>query len=211
MAFIDTTPLEDAYSRVTPYVQGAPDQTVLHHLREAAIEFCSRTLIWRATLAAVVTVVDHGTYTLPLLDESALVKILRYSFDGQDDRAVVSPDTGLDLLDRGDSADAVWTDDLVTFKVSPVPATAAKEMILTVALKPSQDALEIPAFLFEHHIRSIAAGAISTISAMPRQPWSDLKQADIQAGVFKNAIDKATFNVGKGHGRSQQRVRAHFF
>lgn len=208
MAFIDTTDIEDAYSMVAPYVQGAPFATIIYYLREAAIDFCTKTLCWRATLAPVLTVVDRGEYDLKLPDQSKLVKLLRYKFDDREQtEGVVSPDQGAALLDQTSSADAIWTENRVTFKVCPVPTVAAKEMVLTVALKPSSDSTCIPSNIFEDFATAIAEGAIGRIAAIPRQAFSDMQQASLYQGKFQDEIDRVAAAVSAGFGRSTKRVR----
>lgn len=208
---IDTTPLEDAFPRVLPYVNGAPSLTVLFHLREAAIEFMSRTLAWRVQLDPVLTEVDVSQYDLVLPDCAALVKLLRYKLDAEDGLDIVDPDKGQELIDRGYSVDAVWTTDRTTFHVNPVPKTAGKSMVLTAALKPALDATEIPTTIFDHYIDAIASGAIGRIAALPRQSFSDREQAALHMGLFKDRIDSVALQVARGFGRTSQRVRGHYF
>lgn len=202
MAFIDTTELDDAYSLVLPFVPGAPDRTALEHLRDKAIEFCSRTLAWQQTLATVSTVASTANYSIPVPEDSALVKVLKWNIDGRGEW--VTPAYGRDLRDNNCSGDVAWTEDRTTFNVYPTPTEAGKVMTLTVALKPTREANEIPSFLYEHHIRAIADGAIGTISAM-KQPWQDLQQAAFYLDRFENAVAKAASAISRGNGRTRDR------
>lgn len=212
MAFVDTTDIEDAYSMVAPYVNGAPFGTIIYHLREAAIDFCTKTLCWRVTLAPVLTVVDKGEYTLKMPDQSKLVKLLRYKFDNREQtEGIASPDQGAALLEQASSADAIWTEDRLNFKVCPVPKTADKEMVVTLALKPSADATTIPSNIFEDFGTAIAEGAIGRIAAIPRQSFSDLQQSAMFTGKFNDEIDRVASAVSAGFGRSTRRTRGFFY
>ena len=52
---------------VLPHVRSCPNPVAQHHIRQAAIEFCRRTLIWRKTLAPVSSVLAAITFTAPLV------------------------------------------------------------------------------------------------------------------------------------------------
>lgn len=209
--FVDTTELEDAFPHVLPYVQGAPDPTVLYHLRQAAIEWCTRTMCWRADLDPVLTVVDQTAYDIPLPVDSALIRILGWSVNGGRPMKCVTPDAGQALRLNSHTADALWTADKVTFELNPVPAEAGKSIVLTVGLKPSQDALEIPTSVFEQHIKHIAAGAISSIAMLPRQPWTDMQLAALKAGEFTDNLHRTAAAVSRGNARVGLRVVGQFY
>lgn len=212
MAFIDSTDLEDAYSMVAPYVNGAPYATVLYHVREAAIDFCTGTLCWRATLPTVLTVVDRGNYDLKLPDQSKLVKLLRYKYDDREQYGgAVSADQGAAMRDQNSSADAVWSDDRLTFSVNPIPKEAGKAMIITVALKPSSDATSIPSNIFEDFGTAIAEGAIGRIAAIPRQSFSDMQQAQMFMAKFKDEIDRVAAAVSAGYSRGARRTKSFLY
>ena len=211
MAFVDTTDLEDAVPAVAPYVNGAPFATILYHLREAAIEFCTRTLVWRVDLDPILTVVDQGTYALKLPDESRVVKLLRYQLGEHPYGNIVTPDKGQDLLDYNSGYDAIWTTDKLNVSVCPVPKAAGQSMAITVALRPSADALTIPEFLFEDYATCIAEGAVSRIAAIPRQSFTDLQQAAVYGAKFKDEMDRVAAAAGKGFGRSRNRSRAFMY
>lgn len=200
--FLDTTELEDAVKLVTPYVPGAPDPAVIHHLREKAIEFCTRTLVWQGPLDDVLTVANTSEYAFPLPDDSALVKVLSWSLDDRGDW--VTPAYARQLQGEASDADVAWTENQVTFHVNPTPAEAGKTMAIVAALKPTRDATEIPSAIFEHHIRAIADGAIGMLSAM-KQPWQDMAQAAFYMDRFERAVSRAASAISRGNGRTRDR------
>ena len=210
MSFVDTTPLENALPRVLPYVNGCPNQTAIFHLRQAAITFMRKTLCWQAELAPVLSVIGREVYPIPLLDDSRLVKILRYRLGTHYDSGLLTPGQGRDFRHLNVQADAIWSDDRVNFHVSPLPTTI-EPMRLIVALRPSDDAMEIPESVFEHYIEAIAQGAISTISAIPRQPFTDMQQAAMRDEAFRRETSSAATQVSKGFAAANGRVRAHFY
>ncbi len=209
--FFDTTELEDAYPHVSPYVPGAPDPTLLYHLRQAAIDWCTRTLCWQTDLDAILTVVDQDTYEIPIPIDTALVKILGWSVDAAEPLACTTAAIGRKLKLCGSRADALWTPDKISITVNPMPDTAGKEMVLNVALKPTQDALEIPTFIFEQYIQHIAAGAIARIAALPRQPWTDLQLAAMKGNEFEQTLNRTASAVSRGNARTKVRSVVQWF
>lgn len=202
MAFVDTTPLEDALPLVLPWVPGAPDQAVVAQLLESAIEFCTRTLVWQGELSPVLTVAGRANYDLPLPDDSALVKVLSWTIDGRGQW--VTPAFARQLQANESDGDVAWTEDAITFNVNPTPAEAGKTMAFTAAMKPLREATEIPTFVYEHHIRAIADGAIGTLSAM-KQPWQDVAQASFYLDRFERGVSRAAGAISRGNGRTRDR------
>lgn len=203
---MDFISLEDAIWRVAPYVNGAPSALMLAQLRDAACDFCARTLIWRTTLTPVLTVVDQTAYTLPLPANSSLVKLISYSSDGSDQRQIVDAAEGEFRLSNNDYTECVWTDDRQIFRVSPPPKTAGLPMVLTVALKPSDNTVLVPEFIMDQHAATISAGAIARISAIPRQAFTDLQQAGIHEGVFTLRTKRVALSMARGFGRNARRT-----
>lgn len=207
---MDFAALESALPHVLPSVNGAPASMALLNLREAAREFCRRTLIWQEELAPVLTLVDVANYELPLPEKGALVKLLAYSYDGRDS-LLATPAQGRGLALHGCGADVLWTDDLLTFNVNPVPKTAGKPIRVTVALQPAETSLEVPAFVLSQHVEAIAAGAIARIAALPAQNFSNDVVANAKGGQFERAVSREAMKVARGHGRTRTRAVGVFF
>lgn len=209
--FFDTTEFEDAYQHVMPYVPGAPDQTVLYHLRQSAIDWCTRTLCWQSDLDTIPTVIDQDTYEIPIPIDSSLVKILGWNIDAGEPLACTTAAIGRKLKLCGSGADALWTPDKISVVVNPTPAEAGKEILLNVALKPTQDALEMPTFIYEQYIQHISAGAIARIAALPRQPWTDLQLAAMKGGEFEQTLNRTASAVSRGNARTKVRSVVQWF
>lgn len=209
--FVDTTALEDTYEHILPYVQGAPDQTILYHLRQVCIEWCTRTLCWQSDLDPILTVVDQDAYDIPLPMDAALVKILGWSVDAGEPLEPTTPAIGRKLQLNNMGCDALWTADKISVTVHPMPAVADKEIVLNVALKPTQDATEIPTAIVEQYIQHLAAGTIARIAALPKQPWTDLNLAAMKGAEFENNLTKTASAVSRGNARARVRSVAQFY
>lgn len=197
--------------RVAPFVNGAPSALMLAHLREAAIDFCTRTLVWRETLPPVLTAVDDTTYAIPLPQHSALVKLISYTLQDRDRRDIVDAGEGELRLSDGDATESAWTEDRVNFRVSPAPKVAGWPMVLTVALKPSDSTVMVPSFILNQHAATIAAGAIARLSSIPRQSFTDLQQAEIQSGIYNLQTKRLALAASRGFGRNTRRTSVVWF
>ena len=208
--FVDTLPLENALSFVLPYVNGCPPQTVIFHLRQAAIEFMRKTLAWQMQLDPVQSVVGQGVYAIPLPDDSRVVKILRYKLGTRYESSLLTPSQGRGYRDDDRGIEGIWSDDLTNFNVTPLPLKV-EPMTLTVALRPDERALEIPENIYEQYIQCIAYGAISTISDIPRQSFTDAGVAAAKGSQFRDEIASVAARVSKGSSSASGRVRSYHY
>lgn len=208
--FVDTLPLENALPYVLPYCNGCPPQTVIFHLRQAAIEFMSKTLAWQMQLTPVQSVVGQGAYAIPLPDDSRVVKILRYKLGTRYESSLLTPSQGRGYRDDDRCVEGIWSDDLTNFNVTPLPLTV-EPMTLTVALRPDERALEIPENIYEQYIKCISYGAISTISDIPRQSFTDAGVAAAKGSQFRDEIASVAARVSKGSSSASGRVRSYHY
>jgi hypothetical protein len=202
--------LVDGLKRVLPYVPGCPDQTALVHLRDAAVEFCTQSLAWRAELTAT-TVAGQATYTIPLPAGSLLVKMLQFDVGGDTRGGMPGPSRGRDLRRGTYSRDVAWTDDRATVTLNPPPSNSGETVTLYVALKPSDDAETLPLDLWQHHAKTLEHGALGTLMAMPTQPWSNPQLAGFNDDRFKTRTDSAASAAARGHSRATGRTKPFLF
>jgi hypothetical protein len=200
----------DCLKRILPYVPGCPDQTALVHLRDAAVEFCTQSLAWRAELTAT-TVAGVATYTIPLPAGSLLVKMLQFDVGGDTRGGMPGPSRGRDLRRGTYSRDVAWTDDRATVTLNPPPSTSGETVTLYVALKPSDEAETLPLELWQHHAKTLEHGALGTLMAMPTQPWSNPQLAGFNDDRFKTRTDSAASAAARGHSRATGRTKPFLF
>lgn len=125
---------------VANYVSGAASTVVTFHIRQAAIEFMRRTLIWRKTLSVVPSVQAALTFTAPLV--AALSGTLTAPFAGptRNDYVLTFSDGSTQIVTLTNSSTAVsW--------ISPVTATAAATYSQLVYAFPTTTDAEIAKFL----------------------------------------------------------------
>ncbi len=187
---------DDMLHRLAPYLKSCPPQTMVFHLRAAAIDFFQRTLVWRFDLTPVPSIVGQRTYTMPLPKQTAAARALAYTLGGVD-TAVVDAESGQLLSDEGSSLGLAWTADRSAVTVHPIPA-AAQLLGLRVALKPSQDGLALPKAMHEHYIEDITHGALARLLSMPGKDWSDINAAVQHKQEYELAVLRITATRAKG-------------
>ena len=205
---------DDFLSFVEPHVNACPTPVVLHHIKQAAIEFCERTGVWRERLDTLVADGVSARYALPLDDQTEVSKLLEVvvgSPDGMPERYdVVSPLDGRDAQRLQTSDRIAWTDDRHDLFLHPIPEIN-KEIEVYVTLKPSQASFSFPDYIFHHHVDHIAAGALSRLFRMPRTDWYDPAAAVDKQNYFNSAINVQGLTAFRGNARSRRRHTTRWF
>jgi hypothetical protein len=202
--------LEDLAPFVLPSVSGCPEPTLLHHLRQAAIEFCGRTLVWQQDLDPITSVAATDSYLLPMPADAKLVKLLAFTIDGTE-AFVVTPEKGRRLAVQASSRDVAWTDDRTNVRINPVPGADGLQYVFKAALKPSQAAVAIPDEVGEHYARDIANGALAALLDLENVPWANPVKAATRRIDFEARMGRVAAQVAKGFSRGAQQVRGHYF
>jgi hypothetical protein len=198
-------PLDAFLGKINPYAPGCAIPTAYSAIRDAAIEFCERTRLWRYEDEFAVSADEAECIATPV--GSVLLDIERAWFDG----ARLTPAT-VDLLDKHMDG---WRDgsltgqpqyisqiELNTLRLIPAQAGTVK---LSLWLKPSQDCLDLPDFLADQYREVIAHGALGRLLMMPGQPYTN---ADLGAGFLASFERKLVGLSGKGvTGQQRARVR----
>lgn len=204
------TPLDDFLPSVNQFAPGVAEPAALFAIRQACIEFCERTRLWRYEDDFDVTD-DEDLLSPP---DSQIHEIEALRFNNQK----VTP-AATQWLDR------IWptwrtdTDGAATPKyfTQTAPNTlrlvprAAGHVNIYLFLKPSQDAEEVPDFISEQYREVIAQGALSRILMIPNQSFTDGNLAIGYGTAFQSKLDSLSSKGTEGQQRARQRTRATFF
>lgn len=196
---------------ILPYAPGCPDPTAYFGVRQAAIEFCERTRMWRSEDEFPVS--SEGCDAIFAPYGAVVHEIESAFFDGLP--LVPASIAYLDDCAHG------WRDDLLaglpkyvtqtepnTVRVVPRQAGTLK---LSLWLKPAQDTDELPDFMIDQYRETIAHGALARILMMPNQSFTNLETGTFYAMSFNSKIE-ALFTKGiKGQQRAAMRTKASFF
>lgn len=195
---------------IDQYAPGCPAPTAYFGIRQAAIDFCERTRLWRYEDDFDIPGDDAEGVTTPYGSELYLTELVQ--FDGVE----LTPVTA-DWLDRNCRG---WRAGEVTglpqYVVQTEPDTLrvvpwqAGHLYLFLWLKPSQDAEQLPDFIIDQYRETIAHGALARILAMPGQPFSNPDLAGYFAGLFARKLDGLTWAGSRGQQRGRTRTTAQF-
>jgi len=192
---------------VQPYLPGCPEVVMRGHIRDAAIDFCERSEVWRYTFGPETTEDGERDYLIPVLSGALLENLTAFYLDGEEIPRVsdlytsVPPShpTGKPL------SYSLLSDQMVRFYPTPDGAYAFSG---TAVLKPSLSSRAMENFIFETHGRHIACGAIASLAAIPEKEWSNLDLAAVYAAKFHRYSDDAK---GRDTRRTGLRVQGRKF
>lgn len=201
----------DFFPHVMPTVPGCPEPMAISALREAAIEFCQRTRLWRYDDEFEVTGDDCDVVCVP--SGAELLEIEHCTFNG-------FPLEEISILEL-DNEHPYWREDdqntmpryftqieLDTIRV--VPKAAGTVKVYTI-LMPSEDGDMVPDWLVTKFRRVIAAGALKDLLVIPGQPFFNPQLAAGFSARFSNALNTHGSMHVRGQQRAPLRTRANFF
>lgn len=195
------------------YAPGVADPTAFFAARQAAIEFCERTRLWKFEDSFIIAADDNEALLSP--PNSVVHEIENVWFNGSKLEAKTNKQLD-DLLPAWRSGDVkptgtpsyVTQTEPNTIILMPLGAGTVK---LSLILKPSQDAVEVPDFLADQHRETIAFGALARILLIPNQSFSNPEMGGAFGSAFSQRMDGKS-NAGIiGQQKARVRVKASFY
>lgn len=205
--------LDTFLSSVRPWAPGVPDPTAYKAIRNASIEFCERTRLWKYEDDYDVTEEDCNSGILTP-GGSQIHDIEIVLFDGRElaPRSTRDLDRLLPKWRVGGNATGLpsyYTQiDQNTLRV--VPARDG-HLYVCLRLKPSQDATDIPDFIANEYREVIAWGALSRVLTIPGQAYSNPELGTYYAEKFTQKLDRLSTKGTTGQQSAPKRSRARFF
>lgn len=197
---------------VLPYVRDCPELVARQALRSAIIEFCNESYWWIEAHPVLTIVAGQATYELDPPTDADVVAPMEVRINGWKLTAK-SPDE-LDLMHPED-----WRRDLTgtpryymretpgELTLVPIPdATSAQALRMTVALRPSQDAVYVSDELYRRWAEEISYGARARLHEIPGQLYYDETASLKYRAKFMAAIGKARVERQSGMSRGPVRV-----
>lgn len=192
------------------YAPGCSAPTAYFGIRQAAIDFCERTRLWRYEDDFDIPGNDVEGITTPY--GSVLHEIELIQFGGEN----LTPKTTawLDEHCRGWRANEMAGQPCYVVQTEPntlrVVPWQAGHINLFLWLKPAQDATDLPDFIVDQYRETIAHGALARILAMPGQPFTNEALAASFGALFGGKLDALMRASSRGQQRGRTRTRAHF-
>lgn len=204
----------DWYDEVLPDVPGCSQKVAKNAIRNAAIEFCERTLAWKVDLDPLNAVANQAAYPFEPPANTRVVRLLNVWYNGKR----LTPKTPADLDDLYANWPSAIGTPLYYTQLSPdevilVPmpnAALANGIAQKVALKPTRASTGLEEYLYEKYLEEIAAGAKARLMLMQKKPWSNTAMGAANQALFEDAIASARYRAAKGYGAAPIRVRARF-
>lgn len=201
------TDIELLLPRVLRYAAACPEPIAVDHIRDAAIEFCKRTRVWR----------DRDTFAVSASDCEAIVplqnadvyEIAHASFDeGGNKRDLEAK--AMDWLDRHEPG---WRDEegnpSIITQVNPntlrVVGKTAGQITLELILIPSAKCQVLPDILVNKYAAEISWGAIGEVLLTPGD-FINPELGSAFAQRFQGALDRYGAKISRGQQKAPQRT-----
>lgn len=182
-------------------------------IRNAAIELCRSSWMWREYASAVTVSANEPRIDIELPAGADLVAVLTVTLDGL-------------LLDNesGDRLDAMYprwaTDtgipkrytqtDMSAIILSPVPdSNYVDSLVIYYAVAPTRTATGLPDWIANDYWEEIVSGALARLLTMPGRPWTNMEAGDHHRNLFNFAISQAKESGLRALGRAPTRTTQH--
>lgn len=177
-------------------------------LRKTAIDFSTQTTVWEYT-SQFFGQANVRDYPIEVLPGTRVASVAWVKVDGGQLKPAISSGgrstwrSGRDpnTFGGGYSTFAV---DGKEWVIIPTPQDSTSVIEICVALKPTQDACELPDFLYEDWNDAITAGTAVRLFAMPKQEWTNSSLAMMNQREYTR--EKARARQFKMQGQTQSSV-----
>lgn len=200
--------------KVLPEVHGCPPIVAEDKIRDAIIEMCQSTSVWRKELPTFYTSPNTPTYEILMEDGEQLAQVswgyLKDADDQQLDMDAVSEDE-LDAASNKGWRSLVGTPKFV-YMLSPITIRLAIipdqkfSCYLGIFVKPTQDSFEAPAWIYDQYLDIIASGAKAKLLNMKRRSWYAPKAAADEKHKFDVGVRDIRNAATRSHTRGPKHV-----
>lgn len=198
---------------VLPSLPGCPEPSVVRALRDSAIEFCNRSLIWRHEVEPIPVVKGINDYDLDIPANTNIASFIRVR------HAERNAPLELRTTDELDDMSPGWRG-LVGIPqyfvqhgqfgivLDRLPRETKRNVLAaTLALKPTNTANSLPDVLYIDWKEEISNGARSRLMIDTNRQWSNPERAAIADREFSNGIQRAALKSRLGSGARDLSVR----
>jgi hypothetical protein len=196
---------------IRPEVQGCPEFLIERSVRDAAIDFCSRTGVYIPEPESLTIIKGVNEYAVTLPTGTELNRII----DIYADKTALQPLGYSELLGRlGDETEQgspKWYSqrDNADFYLAPIP-DAADTLRVVYSVKPTATSTSIPDTVGRENREALVHGALYRLQMMSGQPFSNGGAAQMNNQLFEKAVGRTTRQVKYGFsgGRLKAKPRA---
>lgn len=207
--------LSQFFPRLMPYVVGCPEPLAQQALLDAAIEFCTKSNAVSVMLDPVTTISGIATYEIDTPSQTGVSAVLKLWHDGN----LILPlpfEQATSLFNNPNGSPRFffgqYVDEAFCVTLLPTPdKTVANGLRMRAALTPTRSATQVHDILYDRYADAIVQGAISTLCAVPDQPFTDLPQAAAAAMRFRAEANLARGEIMHGNVQSSLSVKMRAF
>ena len=210
-AVVGYVPYDNFLPEVLPYVPECPEPVAINAIRNAVIEFCTKSM-WLVSEQTIDLFALQRDYQLSLPIETELLRVQDAWYNhislkpaGEEDLKRLY---GLDWRVL-EGRPAYYTQLLPdTLRMCPMPImdeTGAVDLI--VALRPIRVSTSCDVTLYDRWLEGVACGAKARLMMLPQQSYSDTQAALTNKALFNTAIGEARIERNRGMTRATLRVR----
>jgi len=194
---------------VLPEVPNCPDQVAINAIRSAAIDFCQKARVWRASFGPLSLTANTPTVLLGVPADTELVTIIQAAILSNGSWGDISGPYSEEHLDQEISGWREKTTDTLPFRylnsgtnsirVYPVQtANQANVLKGVMALKPSRSATGGDDILYNEWLDYIASGAKAKLMSNLTAEWKNENGAVLHHGMFRKGVNIAIARQLKG-------------
>ncbi len=185
---------------VLPYVPLCPDSLVEQNLRSATIEFCERSKAYILDIDPFSTISGVYEYDFDIPTGTEVHQVLLMTHDGNDMDPISPRSLELNYPDwrnRTGNPHVYLQKTPSTFWIVPVPS-GSKEVIASVALKPSRTSNNIDTVISNQYRDAIIYGTLYRLLRMPNREWTDIGAAQEYSFQFNQELKQAELRARGG-------------
>lgn len=190
----------DLFVYVLTEAAGCPEFTAERAIRDAAIDFCARTDLYRAEPMTLIAVPGISEYTLDAptgTEPNHVAAVLR---NGRPLQKMVFDDAYM-LIEQSDRSPPTYFAQYDNASLLLGPKPAVKESLKVLySLKPTQSSTSIPDTVGIENRETIIHGALFRLNMMAGQPWANGNAAQANNTLYERGVAKAIRQAKYGHG-----------
>lgn len=208
-------PYTNLYDEVLPDVPGVTPAVALNAIRNACIEFCSKSNIWVVDHDPIASIADEPVYQFEPPNGTVVSSVVVARFAGFEldpaTQGELSEEYG-DWQSKSGTPEYFIQENSEELILCPKPIAAVADALkMKVSLKPSRKSTGIEGWIVESYQEELAHGAKAKLFAMNKKPWSSAELAGFHLSAFEAAIAAAKMAAAKSLGRGKLRTKPQFF
>jgi len=198
-----TSNIDDLVNEIQFEIPEAVFDAIQLYVRRSIVSFSEKSHFWREDIGPVRVTAQAAEYDLPIsrtVDVIEIEKIFAHMEDGSE--LVLERSSNDDIRYR------FWQPTPTTFTVVPLDVLAGKDLSIICSLKPQLygSQFKFSEQLLVDHRDALVCGAKAMLYKVPRKPWTDLQQAQINFSDFEAKATAARRSVARGYSISPDRI-----